>query len=124
MNLPARIRDKEAERAALKKENRTGRFKSQKHRDYVRTFACCKCGETAGIEVAHVRNGSDAGMGRKPSDYYCVSLCKECHTRQHGMGEDTFWRGHNVEAIIEAFNVTSPAKREIEAHKREARGGA
>ena len=119
MNLPKRIRDKEAERASWQKPNRTQRFKSQKHRDYVRTFACSKCGETAGIEVAHVRIAGDGGMGKKPSDYYCVSLCKECHTRQHAMGERTFWHGHNVEAIMEAFCETSPAKREIAAAKKE-----
>jgi 5-methylcytosine-specific restriction endonuclease McrA len=121
--LPARIRDKEAEREARKQPNRTARFKSQKHRDYVRTFACCKCGETAGIEVAHVRLGSDGAMSRKPSDFYCVSLCKPCHTRQHSEGERTFWRGHNIAAIIEAFNETSPAKREIVAHKKAVANG-
>lgn len=118
--LPKRIRDKEAERAAWKTLNRTERFKSQKHRDYVRTFVCCKCGETAGIEVAHVRIAGDGGMGRKPSDYYCVSLCKPCHTRQHAVGERTFWAGQNVEAIMQAFCDTSPAKREIELAKKEA----
>lgn len=118
MTLPPRIRDKEAERAEWKTPNRTARFKSQKHRDYVRTFACCKCGETAGIEVAHVRLGTDGAMGRKPSDFYTVSLCKECHTRQHAVGEETFWRGHNVEALMEAFCETSPAKREIAAAKK------
>lgn len=117
--LPARIRDKEAEREAWKKPNRTERFKSQKHRDYVRTFACTKCGETAGIEVAHVRIGSDAGMSRKPSDFYTVSLCKPCHTRQHSEGEPTFWKGHNIKAIMDAFCATSPARREIEAAKKE-----
>ena len=121
MNLPARIRDREAEREARKMPNRTGRFKSQRHRDYVRTFACSKCGETAGIEVAHVRLGTDGAMSRKPSDYFTVSLCKPCHTRQHSEGERTFWHGHNVEAIMDAFVRTSPARREIEAHKKAMR---
>lgn len=123
MALPARIRDKEAERAAVKQGNRTGRFKSQKHRDYVRTFACTMCGSTAAIEVAHVRLGSDGAMGRKPSDYYCVSLCRDCHDEQHRVGEQTFWRLQNVPAIIDEFNRTSPAWREIAAHKREAERG-
>jgi hypothetical protein len=111
--LPARVRDKEAEREALKTPNRTKRFTSQKHRDYVRTFACSKCGETAGIEVAHVRLGTDGGMGRKPSDYFTVSLCKPCHARQHSIGEATFWHGQNINAIMQAFCETSPAKFEI-----------
>lgn len=117
--LPKRIRDKEAERASWQKPNRTARFKSQKHRDYVRTFACSKCGETAGIEVAHVRIAGDGGMARKPSDFYTVSLCKPCHTQQHSVGENTFWRGIDVKAIMQAFCDSSPAKREIEAAKRE-----
>lgn len=119
MPLPARIRDKEAERAAWKVPNTSARFKSQKHRDYVRTFACTKCGERAGIEVAHVRIGTDGGTSRKPSDYFTVSLCKACHTRQHSEGERTFWRGVNISAIMQAFCDTSPARREIEQAKRE-----
>tara|TARA_Y100000310_G_scaffold74630_1_gene70872 strand:+ start:491 stop:856 length:366 start_codon:yes stop_codon:yes gene_type:complete len=117
--LPKRIRDKDAERASWKKPNRTGRFKSTKHRDYVRQFACSKCGETAGIEVAHVRLGTDGGASRKPSDYYCVSLCKPCHDRQHHIGEETFWRGVDVRALMEAFCKDSPAAREIRDAKRE-----
>lgn len=117
--LPKRIRDKEAERANWQKPNRTGRFKSQKHRDYVRTFACCNCGETAGIEVAHVRLGTDGAMGRKPSDYYVVSLCRNCHDKQHRVGEATFWKGKGVLAIMQEFCDSSPAKREIQLAKRE-----
>lgn len=117
--LPKRIRDKEAERASWKTPNRTGRFKSTKHRDYVRQFACSKCGETAGIEVAHVRLGTDGGTSRKPSDFYTLSLCKPCHTRQHSVGEETFWKGVDVAAIMAEFCATSPAKREIADAKRE-----
>lgn len=113
--LPARIRDKAAERAALKTPNRTNRFKSQKHRDYVRTFACSnsKCEHGRPIEVAHVRLGTDGGMSRKPSDYFTVSLCQHCHTLQHNQGEETFWRGQDVRSIMRAFCENSPAKFEI-----------
>lgn len=102
-----------------KKQKRESRFRSQKHCNHVRSYACSKCHDTAGIEVAHVRIGSGAGMGQKPHDYRTVSLCKACHQRQHTEGERTFWNGHNVEAIIEAFQRTSPVWREIQAHKRE-----
>lgn len=113
--LPARVRDKEAERAARKTPNRTNRFKSQKHRDFVRTFACSNvdCKDGRPIEVAHVRTGSDGGMGRKPSDYFTVSLCRSCHVLQHQQGEETFWRGKNVNSIMRAFCESSPAKIEI-----------
>lgn len=100
-----------------KAPKRSTRFRSQKHCNHVRQHACVVCDDTAGIEVAHVRLGSGAGMGQKPHDYRTVALCKVCHQRQHNVGEATFWKGRNLEAIIEAFNVTSPAKREIEAHR-------
>lgn len=102
-----------------KKAKRASRWRSQKHCNHVRSHACTVCHDTAGIEVAHVRIAGDGGMGRKPSDYYCVSLCKECHTRQHAVGERTFWHGQNVEAIMKAFCDTSPAKREIQQAKKE-----
>lgn len=102
-----------------KKPKRSTRFRSQKHLNHVRSYSCCKCEDTVGIEAAHVRLGSGAGMGQKPHDYRAVSLCKECHRKQHTQGERTFWQGQNVEAIIEAFQETSPARFEIKQHQRE-----
>lgn len=68
-----------------------GRWKSQKHRDWVRGFHCANCDAEGPIEVAHVRIGSGAGVGQKPDDYRTVPLCKPCHTSQHSMGERSFW---------------------------------
>lgn len=102
-----------------KAPKRSTRWRSQKHCNHVRSHACVKCDDTAGIEVAHVRLGSGAGMGQKPHDYFTVALCKTCHARQHSEGERTFWTGHNLEAILQAFQTTSPCRREIEEHKRE-----
>ena len=106
MTLPPRI---------PKKANRSDRWKSQRHRNYVRSFACSVCKTTAGIEVAHVRLGSGAGMSRKPDDWRTVSLCSECHQKQHSDGEATFWRmvGQDVEVLIDAFCRTSPVAAEI-----------
>ena len=102
-----------------KPAKRSTRWRSLKHCNHVRRHACVKCDVSAPIEVAHVRKGSGAGIGQKPHDYLAVSLCKECHQRQHSEGEDTFWKGYNVSAIIEAFQYTSPCRREIEQHKQE-----
>lgn len=108
-----------------KKPKRESRWRSQRHCTFVRSHACCNCGETAGIEVAHVRIGSGAGLGQKPSDWRTVSLCRECHQRQHNIGEPSFWReygnrtGAMVFDLIDAFCKASPVAREI----REARGG-
>lgn len=104
-----------------KKQKRTERFISPRHRNHVRQHACVKCGAEAPIECAHVRLGSGAGMGRKPDDYRAVSLCggfDGCHQHQHTVGEETFWRGWKIEAIIEEFIASSPVRHEIEEHRR------
>ncbi len=108
MTLPPRI---------AKPSKGMGRWKSKAHRDFVRSHACCHCGSQSAIEVAHVRLGSGAGISQKPDDWRTVSLCKPCHQRQHNIGELTFWRGADVEGLIEAFCKASPKAREI----REAR---
>lgn len=104
-----------------KKEKRSERWRSQRHRTYVRSFACSVCKDTAEIEVAHFRIGSGAGMGQKPDDHRCVSLCAACHRRQHEVGERTFWQqaGQDVEVLIDAFCRTSPVAAEI----RQVRNG-
>ena len=73
----------------------------------------------AGIEVAHVRIGSGAGMGQKPDDWFTVSLCRDCHRLQHEQGEETFWAGRNVASLAAEFCAASPKAREIAAAKRE-----
>jgi 5-methylcytosine-specific restriction endonuclease McrA len=108
--LPARI---------PKKPKRASRWRSQAHCSFVRGHACSTCGSTAGIEVAHVRFGSGAGMGQKPDDWRTVSLCKECHQRQHAVGEPTFWSGTPIEELIDAFISASPKRRDIEQAMRE-----
>jgi hypothetical protein len=108
--LPARI-PKPAKRAS--------RWRSQAHANFVRSHACTNCGSMTAIEFAHVRLGSGAGMGQKPSDFRGVSLCKPCHAEQHRIGERTFWKARDIEAIIEAFCRASPKRFEIDAVKRE-----
>ncbi len=118
MSLPPRIQ---------KKQKRASRWRSQAHCNFVRSHACCMCGSTAAIEVAHVRNGSGAGLGQKPDDWRTVSLCgtpRGCHHRQHTQGEQTFWQGKDVEALIEAFIAASPKRHEIERVRKERSHGA
>lgn len=70
------------------------------HQKWVRGFACSSCGKDPGdpfnpIEAAHVRLGTNGGVGLKPSDRWIVSLCRDCHRKrpdsQHARGERTFW---------------------------------
>ncbi len=113
MTLPARI---------PKKRNRSERWRSPAHANFVRSHECCVpgCGDRP-IEAAHVREGSDAGMGRKPSDYYLISLCQAHHSEQHRVGEGPFARSHGIDlhALAAEFATASPKAREI----REARNG-
>jgi hypothetical protein len=106
-------------RKIAKAPKRSSRFRSQKHLNHVRSHACVVCDAEAPIEAAHVRLGSGAGMGQKPGDHLALSLCRTCHFRQHTVGEETFWRasGKDPQAIIAAFIASSPARREIEAHR-------
>jgi len=116
MTLPPRL---------AKRPKRESRWRSRAHCDFVRSHACCACYRTAAIEVAHLRLGSGAGMGQKPDDWRTVSLCHECHAKQHSVGEDTFWTlfrclsGTTVDALIEAFCKASPRAAEIRRVRQE-----
>jgi 5-methylcytosine-specific restriction endonuclease McrA len=102
-----------------KKSKRASRWRSQAHAAFVRSHACCACGATAPIEFAHVRLGSHAGIGQRPDDWNAVSLCADCHRRQHNIGEASFWRGQNVGDLIAAFIKASPRRHQIEQEMRE-----
>lgn len=103
-----------------KERKRATRWRSPAHCNHVRAHACSIEG-CAGrpIEAAHVRRGSGAGIGQKPDDWRVVALCKDHHSRQHEVGEDTFWRGLDVERLIADFIASSPKRQEIEAVQRE-----
>jgi hypothetical protein len=58
-------------------------------------------------------------MGQKPSDDRTVSLCRDCHSKQHSVGEETFWRGRDLEALVEAFVRASPKRHEIMQMRKE-----
>lgn len=113
MALPPRI---------PKKPKRSSRWRSQAHLKFIRLFACAMCGSTEKVEAAHVRIGSGAGMGQKPSDWRAVPLCgNKCHREQHSWGEQSFWdayavtKGQTVEDLIDAFCRESPKAAEIKA---------
>jgi hypothetical protein len=100
--LPARIKPVRAPRKARS---------CPSHRAWVRRHHCIVLGcTTLPIECAHVRTGTDGGIGLKPSDRYVVSLCHEHHAEQHRIGEVAFELRHNLEllAIAEEFARSSP----------------
>ena len=103
-----------------KKPKRASRWRSIAHCNFVRGFACSWNGcDGRPIEVAHVRNGSGAGIAQKPDDWRAVSLCRFHHSQQHRLGEKTFWQGFDVEALIAEFIKASPKRLEIERIQKE-----
>lgn len=107
MSLPPKIR---------KERKRDGRWRSQSHLNFVRGHACCVPGCVGRpIEVAHIRIGSDAGLSRKPSDWFTISLCRFHHSQQHGVGERSFAEMYQIDlhALARAFAEASPKRFEI-----------
>ena len=106
-------------RRVPKPAKRASRWRSQAHCNFVRSHACCACGSDSGIEVAHVRIGSGAGMGQKPDDWNTISLCRDCHARQHQIGEPSFElvTSINMMDLAEEFAKASPKAMEIRAEK-------
>lgn len=71
-------------------------MKSPRYLAYIRSKPCMICGQDS--IAHHVRFPGECGMGQKPSDYYAVNLCQyPCHNILHNMGEDRFWREHNID---------------------------
>jgi hypothetical protein len=57
-------------------------------------------------------------MGRKPSDWFTISLCgglEGHHTQQHAMGEQSFEKLHGIDmrALAAEFAKASPKAAEI-----------
>lgn len=126
MTLPRRI---------PKETNRSARWRSTAHCTWIRGFACCNCGSTTNVIVAHVRIGSNTALGAKPDDWRTTPLCDGpwsnatggpgCHDRQHSIGERTFWsdyasaKGQTVEQLLAELAAASPRANEIRQAKRE-----
>lgn len=107
-----------------KPAKRSSRWRSQAHCSFVRSHECCVAGcNGRPIEVAHVRLGSGAGIGQKPDDWRTVSLCQAHHSEQHRIGEQTFWRGRDVEKLISEFIAQSPRRAQILQEMRERGNG-
>jgi hypothetical protein len=78
-------------RTMRQRKSNTHPGRRPQHLAFVRQLPCVVCGKAAPSEAAHVRSGSDAGKGMKPSDRYSLPLCNGCHALQHDFGELGFW---------------------------------
>jgi hypothetical protein len=91
------------------------------HLAWVRGHACSvggASGQGCGgrIEAAHVRSGTDGGLGVKPSDTYTIPLCSDHHAEQHRIGEASFEKRHgiNMRAIADGLSRISPHRKKWE----------
>ena len=75
------------------------------HLAFVRQLPCVACGKAAPSEAAHVRTGTDGGVGVKPGDRYTVPLCTVCHAKQHRIGELTFWSALHIDPVNAALRL-------------------
>jgi len=69
-----------------------------RHRQWIRGFGCT-VGDAdceGAIEAAHVRIGTDGGLGVKPSDWFCWPACSGHHRLQHEIGEPEFERRYRT----------------------------
>lgn len=92
------------------------RLRSTAHRDWVRGHHCSIPGCMGmPIEVAHVNRASNGGMGRKASDAFTLSLCRDHHAESH-RGEQTFEEKYDFSMMATArlFFNRSPHKRKLD----------
>ena len=90
--------------------------RSPAHRAWVRRHGCCVpgCNGTP-IDAAHVRSGTDGGMGMKPGDMWVISLCTLHHRQQHATGERAFQEVHGIDmpALAQEFAAKSPHRMKL-----------
>lgn len=98
------------------------------HLQFIRGCECSvrgKIGHMCGwsIEAAHVRKGTDGGVGTKPGDNWTIPLCAAAHARQHNIGEPAFERlyGIDMKEIAAKLWLISPAGKRHRAKAMEGR---
>ena len=75
------------------------------HLAFIRLLPCVACGKAAPSEAAHVRTGTDGGVGMKPGERYAIPLCTACHAKQHRVGELTFWSALRIDPVNVALRL-------------------
>ena len=94
-------------------------IRSPSHLRFVRSHQCCVPLLTWGtclgtpVEAAHIRRGTDGGVGIKPGDNWTISLCQTHHQIQHARGEADFDRVYQIDSrkLAEEFWQASPARK-------------
>jgi hypothetical protein len=92
-------------RAVTRSKPKPDLRKRVQHLVFVRLLPCVACGKAAPSKAAHVRTGTDGGVGMKPGDRYAVPLCATCHAKQHRVGELTFWSALRIDPVNVALQL-------------------
>ena len=105
-------------RAPKMKLREPSQIRCTAHLAWVRGHECAIAGRLlhvckGRIEAAHVRSGTDGGVGIKPSDIWVIPLCSSAHRDQHNAGEAAFKKywGIDMKTIAEGLARRSPALR-------------
>jgi len=93
---------------------REPRQRDNKRLAWLRTQPCVICG-AINTEAAHIRIGSinhgkrETGMGERPSDIWCVSLCNAHHREQHAAGDElSWWASKGLDPFLTALSQRHP----------------
>ena len=65
---------------------------NERFRRWIADLPCIITGLPVDVQCCHIRKNSGAGIGEKPKDVgNCVPMSVGEHTRQHSIGETTYW---------------------------------
>ena len=104
-------------RTVARRKPATNFRRRAQHLAFVRQLPCVACGKAAPSDAAHVRTGTDGGVGMKPADRYAVPLCTACHAKQHRVGELTFWSALRFDPLNVALRLWTVSA-DLEAGER------
>lgn len=90
------------------------------HLAWIRTLPSLASGLKPCV-AAHVRVGTDGGMGTKPSDRYTVPLMWDEHAEQHRVGELAYWSALGIDPTPVAerlYRITGDTQQGIRTIER------
>jgi len=81
------------------------KIRDEKHRRFIASLPCLISKVHGQTQCAHIRSGTGAGIGLRPSDEFCVPLSVMEHLQQHRIGESKYWGDSLPEVIALAKNL-------------------
>lgn len=67
-------------------------LRDKEYLEYIRKQPCLWCGIANKSEAHHLRINNNSGVAIKPSDVYCVPLCRKHHIEYHAKGSEKFYK--------------------------------